>query len=87
MASKLNLLNGGVLSLTNFALFASTINMLGKGEKSWIDLVIFCVCVASYRMKKWHLTSHKNQMTELDSRFKAIDDSISHLKSVLTLKR
>ena len=78
--------SAGVLSLTNIALILGIIKF-GLNPATIDNWLIILTTLGSYQAKRWY-NGKKDEKADInDARFKAIEDSLANLKSIITLRK
>ena len=76
----------GVLSLTNVALIFGIIKF-GINPATIDNWLLILTTIGSYQFKRWY-TGKKDAKADLhEARFKSLEDSLSNLKSIITLRK
>ena len=84
---KIKVLEDGKLSITNFVVLAITIKVIFAGSPTFVHWLLLLTVLTAYNYKRWTTDSKRTADSSLESRFKELENSISQLKSAISLKR
>jgi hypothetical protein len=85
--SEIRIVDGGKLSITNFVALAITMKVVFASSPTFVHWLLLLTVLTAYNYKRWTLDKKQTAECSLDSRFKELENSLSQLKSALTLKR
>jgi hypothetical protein len=85
--SEIRIVDGGKLSITNFAALAITMKVVFVSSPTFVHWLLLLTVLTAYNYKRWTIDKNKSASSSLESRFKELENSISQLKSAITLKR
>ena len=85
--SEIRIVEDGRLSITNVVVLAITIKVVNAATPTFVHWLLLLTVLTAYNYKRWTLDKNKAASSALDSRFKDLENSLSQLKSALTLKR
>lgn len=85
--SEIRIVEDGRLSITNFGVLAITIKVCVASSPTFVHWLLLLTVLTAYNYKRWALDKKQSAECSLDGRFKELENSLSQLKSALTLKR
>jgi hypothetical protein len=85
--SEIRIVEGGRLSITNFVALAITMKVVFASSPTFVHWLLLLTVLTAYNYKRWATDKKQTANSSLESRFKELENSISQLKSAITLKR
>lgn len=87
ISEKIRISEDGRLSITNFGVLAITMKVVFASSPTFVHWLLLLTVLTAYNYKRWTIDKKQAAECSLDSRFKELENSLSQLKSALTLKR